>query len=275
VTLPGGYSIQAFEYQMKAFDAPWHFHKMNELTYIVSSRGLRYVGNQVAPFEAGDFVLLGGNVPHCWKNSDKNEAIAHAIVIQWEDGLFSAFPEFDPVNDLLERSRRGIQFDSSAFSDLEQKLFSIIYSGPLNRYILFISLLNELCETDNFHYICDINFNSEFNIKTNQRLEKIFNFIKSNYHQKISLSEVSELSNMTEQSFSRFFSKTLKKSFFTYLNEYRINMACKQLLESDLPVSEIAYLSGFGSMAFFHRQFRKHQKLSPMHYKKLFSKSVV
>ncbi len=89
--MPGGYSIQAVQFQIKSFDAPWHVHSVNELTYIVSSKGLRFIGNQVNPFVPGDFVLIKGNVPHCWKNTDDNKEIAHAIVFQWSDEIFTAF----------------------------------------------------------------------------------------------------------------------------------------------------------------------------------------
>ncbi len=275
VTLPGGYSIEAVQFQIKAFDAPWHVHSFNELTYIVSSRGLRYVGNQVNPFDAGDFVLIKGNVPHCWKNSDDNQEIAHAIVIQWEDEIFSALPEFEEIRRLLERSRRGVKFEHSSFFGLEPKLFELIHSEPLQRYVLFLDLLKELCNSKNYHFICTNSFDREFNIKTNLRLEKVLTFVESNYHRKINLAELSGLCNMTEESFSRFFSKSLKKSFFSYVNEYRINAACKQLVETDLSISEIAYLNGFGSLAFFHRQFNKYKNVTPSHYRNLFSNNII
>lgn len=270
ISTPEGYSIHAFEYQDKVFDAPWHIHPEHELTYIKSSKGLRYVGNQVTPFDAGDFVLLKGNVPHCWKNPEKNEETAHSIVIQWNDGLFPDLPEFQPIADLITRASHGIRFNTGQFPGLEQRLFTIVHSAPLDRYILFLDLLKEVSKATAYQHICESGFISGLNVQTNQRIEKIICHVKSYYHRPITLSEVSALCNMTEESFSRFFSKAMRKTFSVYLTEYRLTMACKLLIEDDLPVSEIAYSCGFGSMAFFHRKFKQFRQLSPAQYKKYF-----
>ncbi|MBO9732413.1 MAG: helix-turn-helix domain-containing protein [Chitinophaga sp.] len=269
ISPPNGYSIHAFEYRDKAFDAPWHIHPENELTYIGSSKGLRYVGNQVNTFEAGDFVLLKGNVPHCWINPDNHVDIAHSIVIQWNDSLFPDLPEFQAITELLARSSRGILFDASLFTGLEQRLLTIVHSDPLSRYILLLDLLKELSRSP-AQRICELSFADEFNTQTNQRIEKIIGYVKSHYHQPITLLEVSTLCNMREESFSRFFSQTMKKAFFTYLTEYRLTMACKLLIDSSMSVSEIAYSCGFGSLAFFHRKFKQYHQSSPSQYKKMF-----
>lgn len=39
-----------FQENAKEFDYPWHFHPEFELTYIVASRGMRYVGNNMENF---------------------------------------------------------------------------------------------------------------------------------------------------------------------------------------------------------------------------------
>ena len=70
ISNPAQSSFTIFYYSEKEFDAPWHFHPEYELTYIKSSSGMRYVGDSVLEFEAGDLVLLGPNLPHCWKNTD-------------------------------------------------------------------------------------------------------------------------------------------------------------------------------------------------------------
>lgn len=63
---------------------PLHFHPEYELTYIVSSNGVRYVGNQFENFRENDLVLLGSNLPHCWKNFSNLKIPASAVVIHWK-----------------------------------------------------------------------------------------------------------------------------------------------------------------------------------------------
>jgi AraC-like DNA-binding protein len=76
------------------------------------------------------------------------------------------------------------------------------------------------------------------------------------------------ITNMSEGAFSRFFSQAAQKPFFSFLNEYRINIACKYLMETDLRVNEIGYACGYECLQFFYRQFMKYMKCSPRLYRK-------
>ena len=59
----------------------------------------------------------------------------------------------------------------------------------------------------------------------------------------------------------------MKKPFFEFLNEFKINKACKLLLETDKQVSEVCYLAGLRKIPFFYRQFKKFKGYSPLTYK--------
>ncbi|MEJ0031841.1 MAG: helix-turn-helix domain-containing protein [Bacteroidota bacterium] len=75
---------------------------------------------------------------------------------------------------------------------------------------------------------------------------------------------------MSEEAFSRFFSKVMNKPFFTFLNEYRINAACQLLIETDKPVADVATEAGFETLPFFYRQFSKFKKSTPKKYRDKF-----
>ncbi|MDW3191579.1 MAG: hypothetical protein R8G66_04420 [Cytophagales bacterium] len=58
VSFEEGSSVTAFKTGGERFDAPWHFHPEFELTYIISSHGIRYVGNHISDFRAKSSTLL-------------------------------------------------------------------------------------------------------------------------------------------------------------------------------------------------------------------------
>lgn len=260
----------------KEFDYPWHFHPEYELTYIVTSEGMRYVGNSIENFSEDDLVLIGANLPHCWINSPEQRQAASAVVVYFKDNFVDKSwmdsEEFGSIRHLFQLSHKGIKFNKCVALKLKEKILELNKSSSLERLILTLKILQELAETTERHILCEQGFSYELNHTNNERINKVYKFIETNYHKKISLADIAEQVNMTEESFSRFFSKTMKKSFFEFLNEYKINRACKLLIETDKQISEICYASGFESIPFFYRQFKKFKNCQPKHYRMNYQK---
>jgi AraC-like DNA-binding protein len=101
-------------------------------------------------------------------------------------------------------------------------------------------------------------------------MNTVYQFVRKNYQDKVTLAQIASEVHMSEEAFSRFFSKLMNKPFFTFLNEYRINAACQMLIETDKPVSDVAMESGFETLPFFYRQFSKFKKLSPKRFRDSF-----
>lgn len=268
-------SFNAFVYEDMNFDAPWHFHPEYELTYIVKGEGVRYVGNNVQKFTEGDFVLVGSNLPHCWKNTPHQKKPVKSFVIQWNEDLLGTNwiqkNEFNNIKKLLYKSSKGILFNLKKNSKIKERLNTIMQKDSFEKMMLFLQLLEDLSEFKDIETLTSEGFLPNLNRKSNDRIDKVYDFVQANYSQKIILNEVSSLVNMGNEAFCRFFKKSLNKSFFTFVNEYRINLACKLLIETNKQVSQIAYDCGYESLPFFYRQFQKFMNCSPLVFKKKFS----
>ena len=267
-------SFRVRSIEMEEFDAPWHYHPEYELTYILSSKGVRYVGNHFENFMEGDLVLLGPNLPHCWKNSGAQTSKASAIVIQWKDDLFGSDwflkNEFESVHTLLQASSMGIKFDPEVGTQLKANFMDLSNLPKFEKLISFLQILNELSLNKNSREVIATSYSDTSHHGDQERINTIFQYVKEHYHQKITLTSVSSKVHLSEESFSRFFSNFLSKPFFTFLNEYRINAACNMLIETNVPVSEVALASGFESLPFFFRQFKKYKGCSPRHFKSVY-----
>ncbi len=55
----------------------------------------------------------------------------------------------------------------------------------------------------------------------------------------------------------------------------RIGYACSQLQETNKPVLDICYESGYNTMTNFHKQFLKFKKFTPLQYRKHFAADVI
>jgi AraC-like DNA-binding protein len=98
----------------------------------------------------------------------------------------------------------------------------------------------------------------------------VLDFVLKNFHREISLQEVASLVNLSENSFSRYFSKRTRKPFISFLNEVRLSHACKLLIENQKSVSLISFECGFGNLSNFNRQFRKVYGTNPLTFRKQF-----
>ncbi|QVY66257.1 AraC family transcriptional regulator [Polaribacter sp. Q13] len=267
------FKIKLFDEQ--EFKAEWHFHPQYELTYMIQSTGIRYVGDSMHQFERGDLVLVGKNLPHSWKTIDAKNEKVKCVVIQWDDSLFSNWfdkPEFTSIKKMLLKSSYGISFDKKTALSLENSFSSIYNQNPFKRFITFLNILNVLATSASIELLAGPSFGKDLSLKESTRVNVINNYIKDNYENEPSLTDISNKLSLSKEAFCRFFKKTFDKTYSSYVSEYRIAIASKMFVETDLSVSQIAYESGFNNLSFFYRQFKKHKQLSPKIYRQLYQR---
>ena len=63
--------------------------------------------------------------------------------------------------------------------------------------------------------------------------------------------------------------KSIGRSFKTALIEIRVSHACRLLLETDQPILDIAYASGFANLSNFNRRFKELKGRSPREYRNM------
>lgn len=107
-----------------------------------------------------------------------------------------------------------------------------------------------------------IDISTDEAIKDSTVVEMI-NFIKSNYQDKISISDLSKKLAYSESMLNRKFKKEVHITFNEYLNRYRINKAIELLKNSDYNITEISYMCGYSSAKYFSRVFKKYLGISP------------
>lgn len=266
--IPPETSIHAFVKQQQDTHTPFHYHPEYEINLVIHSDGTRYVGNRIDHFEEGDLTLLAPNVPHCWKNNEKNHYPYSSLVIQWRasllEKLFSEAPEFAPARRLLTLSSKGLVFDKYAGNEIRGIHRELTQGTPFDKLILFLKLLNDLAKSKEYKTLGNDELISGEN---DSRIYTVYNFVKENYSDKITLNQVASLVHMSEGAFSRFFSQSNKKPFFTFLNEFRISMACTMLRETEMQASEIGYACGYDCLQFFYRQFARYIHCTPKEYR--------
>lgn len=87
--------------------------------------------------------------------------------------------------------------------------------------------------------------------------------IDSHFRERVDETEMAALCNMTAVRFSRLFKQHCGVGFQEYVMGKRMQAAQELLLNSDIPISSVAYSLGFKDPSYFSRAFRQHFGHSP------------
>lgn len=100
------------------------------------------------------------------------------------------------------------------------------------------------------------------------RKERIQYFIKRNHIRQITAQDLADYLELSLPRVSQLLQQYFGKSFPSLLNECRLEFAEKVLVNSALPIETIAAMAGFGTVAYFYRQFQAKHRLTPAAYRK-------
>jgi AraC-like DNA-binding protein len=274
VVSPVQQSFAYLRFKLPRFSSPYHFHPEFELTYIVHSRGRRFVGDHIAPFQEGDLVLLGSNLPHYWCNHavQKSKRDAESIVLLFHenflgDGFFNK-PEMRSIDELLKTSTRGIQFSGKLKDQIAKRLHEMRLMDPFERMVEFLSILHKLSRAKDYKLLSSARFVPSLNQSQADRVSRAIQFVNENFPHEINQTDVARKACMSPAAFSRFFKKKTNRTFSEFVNEVRIGEACRMLIEEDDDVTRIAYACGFNNLSNFNRRFRDLKRCTPRELRK-------
>ncbi len=266
---------QSFTYQK--FDAlkpnknlVWHYHPEIELVYVNGGNGKRQIGSHVSYYTQGDLILIGSNLPHCGFTDACTGNTSESVVQMKTDFLGSDFfsiPEMRNIRQLFDKAKGGIAFTGSAKKKIGEKIEILEYKSDFQRLLAILNILNELGTTSEYQILNAEHLSVETQSKENERINTIFNFVKENYREPISLEEMADLTHMTVPSFCRYFKKVTNKTFVQFVNEYRMVHASNLLSENEMSITEICFESGFNNFSHFNKSFKAFTGMSPSEYR--------
>lgn len=271
VPLAGPASVTIREFDLPAFTYAWHRHPEVELTWIIEGSGLRYVGDSVESFQAGDFCLLGAHLPHSWRSRKKAGSRARSLVVQFDPSRFGEkflhLPELAGVTRLLQRAARGLSFNPARGRQMRLKLLAC--TTPLARFTALLEILGELASFRSPPPLSLAPWTEDRRAAADPRLQRVLTYLDNNVSESIVQGKVAGLVGLSPSALSRFFKRAMGKTFQAYVTDLRLGLACRQLLETDCTVSEAAYAAGFGNLSNFNRCFRVRRGMAPREFRRL------
>lgn len=276
-TIPASKIFLVQHLKDKHFDPYLHSHAECQLFVPFTGTGTRFIGDNIAAFKPGVLTLTGAHLPHLWRSDEAyfkktSKLSASGIVIYFNENFLGDHlmdkEEMVMLKKLLENSKRGIDFFGETRKRVIKLMEELTGLHGIKSVIHLLEILNLLAFTKEYQYISSVLPRDVFHQRENDRLNKVYTFVLKNFNRKIALSELAGLVYMTPTSFSRYFTMHNNKSFSSFVTEIRVKHACKLLTETDGPISQISFDSGFDTISNFNKQFKEFTGKRPLEYKK-------
>ncbi|HSH20889.1 MAG TPA: AraC family transcriptional regulator [Draconibacterium sp.] len=254
-----------------------HQHNEFQITLIKKSKGNVIAGNQIIGFQPGDIFVFGSGLPHAFRNDPEyykegSDLIAHSTSIYVEPKVFGepfwSLPETKILREYIQKADRGIFYPGSFHMESSQLIEKIASEKEIRRLLLLLKLLIQLSESNRQKILATDGMYNYLNKIDEKRLDAIFSFTLNEFYRPISLEEVAAVSNMTVNSFCRYFKTRTRKTYVNFLTEYRIGQACKLLQQNQYSVADICYQVGFGNLSNFNRKFKELNGCTPKVFRK-------
>src|SRR6218665_2211537 len=259
------------------FGTIWHYHPELELHYVIRGEGVRFIGDNVSNFTAGEVLLLGENLPHTWRCNQEyfqgnTDLQIEAIVMQFRPDClgheFLNLNEAYAIRKLYEKARKGLIIKGESAQQLKDLMHSALLASPLQRLIILLSILELLTESDETEMITAVNAFYQSNEMETVRLNNVCSYTLANYAKDIRLEDIAAIANLSTTSFCRYFKLMTHKTYNDFLTEIRVSHACRALVENRLSIEIICFESGFNNLSNFYRHFKNVKGITPLEYKK-------
>ena len=251
----------------------WHYHPEYELVYVEATTGIRHVGQHISSFMDSDLVLIGPNIPHL--NFDYGlQTEYRQIVVQLKENFmgdaFKETPEFDAIRALFDQAYLGLSFKGKTKINAAEKLRHMKELLPFQQLLCLLEIFQLLATSKEVMKLNEQDTSIKLFMNDKIRMGSVYKYIHANYNETPDVNKVAASVHLSTAAFCRYFKKQTKMTFTDFVNQYRITQA-KTLLLQDKTVSEVCYETGFDSLSYFNKLFKRIAGENPSQFRKKYA----
>lgn len=250
-----------------------HWHDCFELELVLSGSALHRLNNHTYRICPGSMYLLSPNDLHTLlPDPEPLREPLRILNICLDYSLISA----TSVNDLITPLTAQLTSDQFVFFKeltnelLYEKTHTENYFEEIQQHLILAAFLKlvqisekEKEQSETIKKDGDDRSHGELNY-----VRKAIAYIKYNFKDSTLTTQcIADAIHLSHNYFGALFKRHMGKSCLAYIIEMRMNFALSLLLNSDLPINEIAEKSGYSDSAYFTSSFRKKHGISPLKYR--------
>ncbi len=236
-------------------------HQSFQWIQTVSGEGMLKMRGQECILKEGTAMLLFPNEPHTYYKTNA----------EWK--VYWIILEGVGVADFV---RRILGLKQSEICNVKEQ--EIIFQKVTQLYDIAGSnepLKNLSCSTVIYSILMDILKNATFHaehpiIGSFSNMDAVIEYINHHYAEVITLDMLAAIADLTPQYLCTLFKRYTSQTVFQYINMVRVSKS-KELLvaETNMPIKEIAWRTGFQDVSYFCKVFRKLENKSPLDFRRL------
>lgn len=181
-----------------------------------------------------------------------------------------SLPELENVARAIALPERGIQIVGQTLNEVSEIMLQLPYLNSFDRILHFFMLMDIVGKSKTNVQLASKKYLKMRFMPVNKRIATIHAYLMNNYREDVDLDRLADLINMAQGSLCRFFKMHIGQTVFDYLNQIKVDFACKLLMDPDLSIMEVGFDRGFNNISHFNKQFRKITGLAPSEYRKRF-----
>lgn len=253
-----------------------HFHNCFELGFCRSGSGTIYFEQYKLPFSAGQFSIINPLEPHISICDGKNSSWEYILFDPTV--LFQSLPSTACLYQSFYPARCPSQIiDSKNSPDLYEtlhQLYEELRGKPsFYCYAVYSLLQLVLAERNRLFSGSDRSdpSSSRTYLSSDQKVQTVQTallYIFDHYMENLTVASLSKLCCLSVSQFRKIFTEIIGISPLEYLQHYRIQHACRLLLQDRIQINEIARQTGYPTLSSFNRQFQQFIGCSPSSWKK-------
>ena len=245
------------------YDAGWHStlhsHAFTELFYVVRGEGrFHFSENVFVEVAQDDLVIINPNILHT-EISDKDNPLEYIVL--GIDGLEFFIQNANigySIHNYSEHKHEVLFYIKSILAEMmhNESFYETIIDNLVNLLIMNV-LRRTILELRVYEGDKDSNKDCIF----------IENYINTHFKEPITLDLLADLTFMNKFYLAHEFKKYSGYSPIDFLLNKRLSEAKKLLSTTDLSISQIANIVGFGTASYFSQYFKKNEGASPSTYR--------
>lgn len=249
-----------------------HIHQELEINLVIKGSGYYELDNNATEkFREGDIIIIPGGAKHDIRI--EKEVLWEIIIIHPD--FFNANPIFSSNLDIIKYTdyKKSLPVKSVISSEAYKILSDLFYQAymeQLNKNPFYQENLSRIFYLISTQFARIVN-NTSRKEGRDDLIQRIFNvksWIDVNFEQSITVTRMAEIACISESHFLAKFKELISESPMAYVKKRRMEKACYLLIQTKLPIVEIAISSGFSDLSNFNHQFKDTKDITPSQFRK-------